>query len=109
MLPEWPRTGGTLNAFTDPRVVYAPHRQTPAALTTTRADDLSDLYALCRGGRLYDVERWIQAGRPVQLTGVTLKGRVTSALEIALETGNQALILLLLANGYDPNAEVYCP
>ena len=42
--------------------------------------------------------------------GNTPKGRrVASALEIALEQGNHALVLLLLCNGYDPNLERESP
>src|SRR5262249_8423807 len=65
---------------------------------------------LCREGRLYDVERWIQAGLPLQVAqGTRVKGRhLTSALEIALESRNHALVLLLLCNGYDQNIEANC-
>jgi hypothetical protein len=39
-----------------------------------------------------------------------VKGRrLTSALEIALEAGEQALVLLLVCNGYDPNLEQASP
>lgn len=63
-----------------------------------------ELQRLCRDGRLYDVERWIAAGRPLQLAaGVEVSGRrrVRTALEVALERRDQALTLLLVANGYD--------
>jgi hypothetical protein len=68
---------------------------------------LTELYHLCRDGRLYDVEHWIWAGRPLQVRegAVVGKRRVSSALEIALDARNQALALLLLCNGYDPNLE----
>ena len=58
--------------------------------------------------RLYDVERWIQARRPLKviLGGAAGQRRVASALEIALEAGNQALVFLLLCNGYDSNLEL---
>lgn len=35
--------------------------------------------------------------------------RRQTALEIALEAGSQALVLLLLINGYDPNQEEESP
>src|SRR5688500_5829045 len=95
--------------FVDPRSESTPNSARPAARTTTRSEELAELHALCRNGRLYDVERWISAGRSLQVAEPSAKGRVTSALQIAREAGNQALMLLLLANGYDPNREIYCP
>jgi len=96
-------------AFLDPRSAPTPThvRRRP----TIDPDMLAPLHQLCRSGRLYDVERWIQHDRPLQLAaGITVKGRrLTSALEVALEDGNQALVLLLLCNGYDPNLEPRCP
>jgi hypothetical protein len=56
------------------------------------------------------VERWIAAGNPLQIAvGSEPKGQATSALEIALEARNHALVLLLLCNGYDSNLERRCP
>lgn len=100
-------------AFIDPRgELEAPSlSRTPCARTTPDPDALTELHQLCRAGRLYDVERWIKDGRPLQLAdGITVKGRrLTSALEIALDDGNHALVLLLLCNGYDPNLEPRSP
>jgi hypothetical protein len=99
-----------MDAFVDPRAERAPDAKKPPARTTAIVDELVELHRLCREGRLYDVERWIQMGRPLQVAQGTDKRRpVTSALEIALQAGNQALVLLLLANGYDPNQEFNCP
>ncbi|SRR6266487_789151 len=55
--------------------------------------DLRDLHQLCREGRLYDVERWVAEGRPLQLAPTAiLKGtRPKTALQIALETGQHSL------------------
>jgi hypothetical protein len=92
---------------TDPKATYIE----PAARTTVNPKELSDLHRLCRDGRLYDVESWIQAGRPLQviLGGAAGQRRVASVLEIALQAGNRSLVLLLLCNGYDPNLEVDSP
>ena len=70
-----------------------------------------DLHRVCREGRLYDVEEWIRAGRPLQVVrDATVKGRrLASALEIALEARHHALALLPLCNGYDPNLEPSSP
>ena len=95
--------------FVDPRLDSASSREKPAARITTRGNELTDLHVLCREGRLYDVERWIKAGRPLQAAGDASNGRGTSALHIALEAGNHALVLLLLANGYDANTESDSP
>ena len=57
----------------------------PAARTMDDPKHLSDLHRLCRDGRLYDVERWIQEGRPLQAIsgGTAEQHRVASALEIS--------------------------
>jgi hypothetical protein len=100
-----------MNAFIDPRNDPAPRANKPPARSTTEAEELAELYRLCREGRLYEVERWIRAGRPVQIAqGAPVKHtRVTSALEIAVRAVNHALVSLLLSNGYDPNSEVGSP
>lgn len=96
-------------AFVDPR--SPPRPNSLRRHTTTDPNILAPLHQLCRSGRLYDIERWIQRDWPLQLAaGITVKGRrLTSALEIALEDGNHARVLLLLCNGCDPNLEPRCP
>jgi hypothetical protein len=98
-------------AFVDPRDDPQPGGQGVAPRTTNDPEDLVELHRFCREGRLYAVERWIRASRPLQVAeGTTVKGRrLTSALEIALEDRSHALVLLLLCNGYDPNLESCCP
>lgn len=100
-----------MTRFVDPRKKPAPLTTKSLDRTTPYVDDLTKLHELCRYGRLYDVERWIRSDRPLQLVaGIRVGGRRrASALEIALEGGNQALVLLLLCNGYDLNAETNCP
>jgi hypothetical protein len=99
-----------MSAFTDPRTKPAPDSSRPAARLTAEPEELNDLHQFCREGRLYAVERWIQDGRPLQLPEGRPPGRRrwSSALEIALDDGNHALVLLLLCNGYDPNRERHC-
>jgi len=89
--------------------VREPSARTSTRRKAARPDELVELHAFCRDGRLYDVEGWIQTGRPLQLSEPAAKGRVTSALQIGLDAGNQALVLLLLSNGYDPNGELNSP
>src|SRR5687768_13338070 len=95
--------------FVDPR--NNPDPRAPRALARFTADEaeLEELHRLCQAGRLYDVERWIQAGRPMQLAAAEQPRRFRTALEIALERQDHALLLLLVANGYDVNAEPESP
>jgi hypothetical protein len=75
------------------------------------AAELEELHRFCLGGRLYDVERWIQAGGPMQLAAGSIEQPrlFRTALEIALERQDRSLVLLLVANGYDVNAEPESP
>jgi hypothetical protein len=73
------------------------------------AEDLRPLHRLCRDGRFYDVERWIAAGKPLQVAPEAIgKGtRPKTALQIALESGQHSLALLLLRSGYRLELERY--
>ena len=75
------------------------------------SEDVRPLHQLCREGRLYDVERWIADGKPIQLTpeALTKGARPKTALQIALETGQHSLATLLLRNGYRLELERYAP
>jgi hypothetical protein len=66
---------------------------------------------LCRDGRLYEVERWVAAAKPLQLAPEAIrKGtRPKTALQIALETGQHSLAALLLSHGYRLELERYAP
>lgn len=71
---------------------------------------LETLHTLCQQGRLYEVEDWIRQGKPIQKPGSEPTHRPQkTALGIALETGQHSLCLLLLRNGYCPNAEAVSP
>jgi hypothetical protein len=74
-------------------------------------EDVRALHQLCREGRLYDVERWIDEGKPLQLAPeANRKGsRPKTALQIALETGQHSLASLLLRSGYRLELERYAP
>lgn len=99
---------GTL--FVDPRANPSPREPRPSARVTADASDLTELHAFCRVGRIYDVERWIQAGKSLQLAAsATERRRQPTALEIALERQDHALIFLLVANGYDLSLEPQNP
>jgi hypothetical protein len=63
----------------------------PEFLTT---EDSKTLIALCRAGRLYEVEQWIQAGRSISVAPQIKKG----PLQLAIELGFHSLIELLVRN-----------
>ena len=69
--------------------------------------DIAELMDLCKKGRIYEVERWITVGRPlqVQLEGAGSWQRPKTPLKIAIETGQHDLALLLLCNGYSTEVE----
>lgn len=90
-----------MTAFVDPRV----HPGPPARVSrqpASHGEELRDLVQLCRAGRVYDVERWIQDDRPIQaLTYKTpKKPAVETPLRAAVRTNHRDLLLLLLCNGY---------
>ncbi len=74
-------------------------------------EELQQLLRLCREGRVYDVEVWIKEGKPLQSAPeATPKGRKpTSALKVALESGQHSLALLLLRSGYRLKLEPEAP
>jgi len=98
--------------FTDPRNQPLPEHTPRTAVRTTEAvQELAELHGLCQEGRLYEIERWIQEGRPLQVASEASSRRrpSSSALKIALEKGDHSLVYLLLCNGYDPNLEEDSP
>lgn len=54
-----------MNDSADPRSDPSPGAAVPGSRTTADPDELQDLHKFCREGQLYDVERWIEAGFPV--------------------------------------------
>jgi hypothetical protein len=80
-------------------------------LLAQSAEDLHALHQLCREGRLYNIERWIEEEKPIQVAPQVIpKGtRPKTALKIALETGQHSLALLLLSRGYRLELERYSP
>lgn len=87
--------------FIDPRS----HPEPPARLSPEPAvhgEELRELIQLCSAARLYDVERWIQQGRPIQALQYKRprKPTVVSPLRTAVRKNLRDLVLLLLCNGY---------
>jgi hypothetical protein len=79
------------------------YRREPAA----QGEELRDLIQLCLAGRVYDVERWIQFGRPIQALSYerAKKAAVVSPLRSAIRKKHRDLVLLLLSNGYRMDLE----
>ena len=70
--------------------------------------ELEGLLALCRAGRLFDVEEWIRAGKPVARptdTGSGRRGRIP--LQVAMEQGFHSLVQVLLEGGAPPTEGHY--
>ena len=63
----------------------------PAVLTK---EESKELLALCRSGRLYEVEDWIRAGRSLQIAD----GVRGTPLQVAVQKGFGSLIELLARN-----------
>lgn len=69
-----------------------------AAPTQTLAPDHSkELVQLCRTGRLYEIEKWIAAGKPLDVPAAKNRKSKT-LLQIAVETGFHSLVALIAKN-----------
>src|SRR5690348_2062657 len=61
---------------------------------------IEPLIQLCKAGRVFDVQKWIAAGKPVNAPPHPGKGRrQVTPLEIAIEKGFHSLIQVLLEGG----------
>jgi hypothetical protein len=88
--------------FIDPRVSPGPPCRVPIPPPASDPEALSELLDLCRAGRIYAVETWIRAGKPISLElGPKRPGRPQQTpLAVAIESGQYDLTVLLLENGY---------
>jgi hypothetical protein len=57
-------------------------------------DAAKELVRLCRAGRLYEIEKWIAAGKPLDVP-VAKNRRTKTLLQIAVETGFHSLVELI--------------
>src|SRR5262249_19218454 len=60
------------------------------------ANVAKELVALCRAGRLYDIEKRIAEGTSIDLAAAAKRGRARSLVEIAVETGFHSLVELIV-------------
>lgn len=61
--------------------------------------EIKPLLALCKAGKLFEVQDWISSGEPVLLPKKTLGTRWKGPLEHAIESGFYSLVLVLLEGG----------
>jgi ankyrin repeat protein len=62
-------------------------------------EEIKPLIELCKAGKLFAVQEWIAAGKPVNLPSIKEKTRRKSPLEIAIECGFHSLVQVLLEGG----------
>jgi len=93
--------------WVDPRANPKPPAPEPRWKPVEDPQEIGELLAFCRTGRIYEIERWIMAGKPLQATKyeVYRRGRLDSPLEVAIGNDLYDVVLLLLCNGYQMAAE----
>jgi ankyrin repeat protein len=57
--------------------------------------EAKQLIGLCRAGRLYEIEKWINEGKSLKIPAATKRGKQRSLLEIAVETRFHSLVELI--------------
>jgi hypothetical protein len=62
-------------------------------------DDIKPLIQLCKAGKLFEVQDWIQSGKPVNIQQPKKGGRKKTPLEIAIDQGFHSLVQVLLEGG----------
>src|SRR5271157_1972143 len=65
-----------------------------APTQTPTPDAAKELVRLCRAGRLYEIERWIAAGKPLDVP-VVKNRKSKTLLQIAVETGFHSVVELI--------------
>lgn len=58
---------------------------------TLTSEDAKSLLHLCRAGRLYEIEKWIASGKPIQTPAQVRK----TPLHVAIDSGFHSLVELL--------------
>jgi hypothetical protein len=61
-------------------------------------DVAKELIALCRAGKLYEIDRWIAGGKSLDISVAKKRGRQRGLLELAVETGFHSLVELIAKN-----------
>lgn len=63
--------------------------------TDGAVNEAKQLVALCRSGKLYEVEKWIAAGKSLDVSGATKRRGRGTLSQIAVETGFHSLVELI--------------
>jgi hypothetical protein len=84
-----------------PPPIERPSKPRVARPKPPRDEDADNILRLCREGRLFELQRWIAAGKPLT---VPAHDRHTP-LRVAVDTGFHSLIDLLLQHGADQAAK----
>lgn len=92
--------------FVDPRNSPEPPFAGTRPAPAEDVGELAELIHFCRSGRIYEVERWIRAGKPIHARQYRshVKRSLQSPLHIAVDTNQFDLTVLLLANGVPPDS-----
>jgi hypothetical protein len=78
-------------------------------IRASTSDELVPLLALCREGKLFEVQDWIRQGRPVALQeDVGARGASRNPLRIAIDSGFHSLVEILLEAGAPQRERGYC-
>src|ERR1700733_10441157 len=64
------------------------------ATPTKTPEDAKQLFNLCRAGRLYEIEKWIAAGKSLEIPSQ----KYETLLQVAVSTGFHSLIELIAKN-----------
>ncbi len=64
------------------------------------AEQAKELTGLCHAGKLYEVEKWIAAGKSLDISAGTKRGRQAALLQIAVETGFHSLVAVCVAQNW---------
>ncbi len=82
---------------TDGKAARKKSSRTP---TTPAEEEIQQLVGLCRAGKLFAVQEWIAAGKPVNAPLSDRKGvRPQSPLDVAIDRGFHSLVEILLKAG----------
>jgi hypothetical protein len=74
---------------------------------TETYEEIKPLIALCKAGKLFEVQQWIASGTPVNPPPSVSGYRRKSPLEIAMDLGFHSLVQVLLEGGADMNEPRY--
>jgi hypothetical protein len=72
-------------------------------------DEIKPLNELCKAGKLFEVQKWIAAGKPVNLSPPKKGSRAKNPLEISIERGFHSLVQVLLEGGASIDDPRYSP